>query len=345
MTTSPRARSLSGALALLSSLALLSGCAAPASNGPTTTGPSSGAAASSTTASSSTESETKTVSTAFGDVTMPTRPTRAIALEGGVGPLLSAGITPIATADGDYAEAFLPQEYEQVKDLPVILTPDGWDYEQIAALKPDVLIGFVRAGDTTQISPETKEEFKKLNSIAPTVFILSEGSASTKEATLQISEILGDGERAEQAKQAYLDKAAEIKQKHATVLQDAVFAPVDYYEGTTTVYTPISWLGGILTDIDATITPVAASTTDTNGVDLSSEQLTQLQDATVILHEQTQDGQPGPGAAELAQVPTFAQLPAVQDGHDFGVEHFFADRYETGLQVLEQLDEILGRLG
>lgn len=287
---------------------------------------------------------THTVETAFGEVTIPDDPQQIVALEGAVGPLLSADITPVATADGNYEDSFLPDEYDQVQDLPIILTPDGWDYEQIASLEPDLLIGFVRAGQDQTISDESREEYERLSAIAPTVFILSEGSAQTKDASVEISNILGDSESAEDAKQTYEDKAAQIREDYGDVIEEKTFAAVDYYENETTVYTPISWIGGILNDIEAPLVTVAADVTNLNGVDLSSEQLTDLDSATVILHEQTLDGEPGAGAAELAEVPTFQQLPAVQEGHDYGIEYFFADRYETGLKVLEQLESILQEL-
>lgn len=337
ITTARRSSALT-ALALTAALAL-SACGGSSTPSSSSTGAASSGG--STSASASPQATSTTVETAFGQVSIPTAPKRVVALEGSVGPLLDAGITPLATADGDYEDSFLPDEFAVSKDLPVILTQDGWDYEKIAALKPDLLVGFVRAGKDKKISDESQAEYDKLSKIAPTVFILSEGSAQTKEATLKIAEILGSGESAEAAKAAYDKKAAQIKTDYADVLSKNVFAAVDYYEGTTTVYTPISWIGGILSDAGATIDPVAAQVTDSNGVDLSSEQLSKLNTATIILTEQTVGGEPGIGAAEIAEVPTFKELPAVKAGHSYGISHFFADRYETGLKVLEQLEEIL----
>lgn len=284
------------------------------------------------------------VNTAFGDVDIPAEPKKVVALEGAVGPLLAAGITPVATADGDVAEGFLPAEYERVKDLPVVLGPDGWDYETIAAQNPDLIIGFVRAGTTEQISPESKAEYQRLAGIAPTVFILAEGAASTKDATLKIAEIVGSGPAAEEAKAAYEAKTAEIKTAYADVLATTTFAPVDYYEGIVTVHTPISWIGGILTDVGAKLDPVSANVTDGNGVNLSTEELGQLSAAGVILTEKDLDGQAAPGAEALLTLPTYTNLPAVASGHSFGVTYFFADRYETGLVVLDQIEDILAAL-
>ncbi|WP_141005426.1 hypothetical protein [Nocardioides humi] len=65
---------------------------------------------------------TRTVATAFGDVEIPADPQRVVALEGGAGPALESGVVPVGIAD-DYAESYLPGEYDQVKDLPLVLTP------------------------------------------------------------------------------------------------------------------------------------------------------------------------------------------------------------------------------
>lgn len=332
-----RALAATGALVLGLSLAA---CGSDAAADSSAAGSGSAAAGSSGAAA---DGSTRTVETAFGQVQIPTSPQRAIALEGGVGPLLGAGITPVATADGDLEDSFLPQEYATVKDLPIVLGPDGLDYEKIASLNPDLLIGFVRGGTEAELSAEKKAEYQRLSSIAPTVLIRSDGSGSTKDATLAISEALGDGEDARAAKQAYEAKAAELKSTYADVLAANAFAPLDYYEEVN-VYSPISWPGDVLTDAGAKLTSVSANEKTQNATFLSAEQLGRLQDATVVLYDQTVEGKPGEGAAELAKLPTYQALPAVKAGHSYGLSYFFADRYETGLKSLESLETTLKKL-
>ncbi len=320
-------RSLIGAAALALTLAL-SGCGGAENPSDETSGQT---------------AATRSVDTAFGPVEIPAAPQRAIALEGGVGPLLGADITPVATADGDYADAFLPEEYEKVKDLPLILGADGVDFEKIASLQPDLMIGFVRGGKEEELSAEAKAEWEKLNAIAPTVLIRSDGSSRTKDATLAMSEALGDGEDAQKAKEAYETKAAEIKKEYADVLAEHTFAPMDYYEEVN-VYSPISWPGDTLTDAGAKLTSVSADVQDENATFLSAEQLGQVDDATVVLHEQTVDGEPGVGAQELQALPTYKTLPAVEAGNDYGLDYFFADRYDTALKSLESFENTLREL-
>lgn len=331
----------------LSTLTLgLTACGGSDATTKSTTSAVTSSAASSSSATSSTasaEATTRTVDTAFGPVTIPTHPKRAIALEGGVGPLLGADITPVATMDGDYADSFLPEEYAKVKDLPIVLGKDGPDYEKIAALKPDMMIGFVRGGKEKDLSAESKAQWAKLNAIAPTVLIRATGSSQTKDATLTMSEALGDGADAEKAKAAYDAKAAELKKTYAAVLAKNVFAPLDYYDQIN-VYSPISWPGDTVIDAGGRLTSVSANEKVENATFLSPEQLTKLTDATVVLYEQTVDGKPGEGATAMEKLPTYKTLPAVKAGHAYGLPYFFADRYETGLKSLEGLEAVLKKL-
>lgn len=289
---------------------------------------------------SSAEAGTRTVETAFGKVDVPADPQRVVALEGGTGPLLEAGIVPVATADGDYADSYLPEEFEQVADLPIVMGADGWDYEKIASLRPDLIVGFVRGGKEEELSVEKKADFDKLSQIAPTVLIRATGSATVKDASVEIASALGAGTEAEATKAEYEARVAEIKETYGDVIAANTFAGLDSFEEIT-VYSQISWIGGILTDIGAPLPEVVAEEKTENGAFLSYEQLGQVADATVVLTEQTVDGQPGPGAEELAAASTYQSLPAVTAGHAYGIRYFFADRYSLALDVLDQLEVVL----
>jgi iron complex transport system substrate-binding protein len=291
-------------------------------------------------AGASAEAGTRTVETAFGPVTIPAAPQKVVALEGGTGPLLEAGIVPVATADGDWAESYLPEEFEQVADLPIVMGADGWDYEKIASLQPDLIVGFVRGGKEEELSAEKKADFDKLSKIAPTVLIRATGSATVKDASVEIATALGAGQEAEAIKAEYEARVEEIKATYGDVIAANTFAGLDSFEEVT-VYSQISWIGGILTDIGAPLPAVVADEKAENGEFLSMEQLGQVADATVVLTEQTVDGQPGPGAEELAAASTYQSLPAVTAGHAYGVRYFFADRYSLALDVLDQLEVVL----
>lgn len=287
--------------------------------------------------------DTRTIATAFGEVEIPAGPQKIAALEGGAGPAMESGLTPIAVAD-DYAESYLPEEYEQVKDLPVVLTPDGWDLEKLDSLDPDLMIGFVRGGTEEKLDQDKVREWESFSKVAPTVLIRSNGSGQTKDVSCAIQVALGHQEAADEAKQAYEAKAAEIRDEYADVLSENSFAALDAYNDEVSVFGPISWIGDILVDAGATLVPLSADEQTENAVFLSAEELGQVDDATVVLYSETLDGELDQGAVDLQKAPTYAELSAVKAGKAFGVPYFFADRYTTALRTLERFEEILTQL-
>ncbi|MCW4465677.1 ABC transporter substrate-binding protein [Glutamicibacter sp. MNS18] len=330
MKISPRYR-LAAAVLALSLLA--TGCSAGANptDGSATTGEQAQGA-----------EGTTTVDTAFGEVTIPTQPYRIIALEGGTVASVEAGFVPVATAGDAFDDSFgNPNDYESVAELPIILSPDGWDYEQIVELKPDLMIGFVRGGgdESQDLSAEKQAEFDKLNAIAPTVLIRSNGSATVRDASVQMSAALGAGQDAEAAKQAYEDKVGQVSTDYADALAANTFAAVDAYEDVT-VYSKISWIGKVLDDLGAPAAKVVASEEQENGVFLSFEQLSGINDATVLFYPEYLDGV-SDAQGILEGQATWGALDVVKAGNTSGLTHFFPDNYGAALRVVEQIEEVL----
>ncbi|GAA3688716.1 iron-siderophore ABC transporter substrate-binding protein [Arthrobacter ginkgonis] len=325
--------------AALAAALLLTGCAGQSGTAQ------SGAETSGTTGSQAAAAGTVVVDSAFGPVTIPATPERVIALEGGTVPAVEAGIVPVATAGDVFDDSFADaDDYAPVADLPAILGPDGWDYERIVELKPDLLIGFVRGGDdaSAELSAEKKAEWEKLNAIAPTVFIRSNGSAGVRDASLTVAEALGNGEAAQADKAAYLAKVEQVKADYADTLAQTSFAALDAYEDVT-VYSRISWIGAVLNDLGAQFPEAVAGETAENGVFLSFEQLSRIDDADVVLYSSYLDGS-SDAFDVLKSQSTFAALPAVKEDRAFAVTHFFPDNYATATVVVEQVEDILKTL-
>ncbi|WP_141005427.1 ABC transporter substrate-binding protein [Nocardioides humi] len=203
------------------------------------------------------------------------------------------------------------------------------------------MIGFVRGGTEEELSQDKVREWKRLSKLAPTVLIRSNGSGQTKDVSCALQVALGHADDADAAKQAYEDKAAEIREKYADVLAENTFVALDAYEDEVSVFSPISWIGDVLADAGATPLPLVADETTENAAFLSTEELRQVDDATVVLYSETVDGELDLGAVDLQKAPTYAELTAVKAGHAYGVPYFFADRYATGLETLQALEEIL----
>jgi iron complex transport system substrate-binding protein len=108
-----------------------------------------------------------TIKNKFGDTVIKDAPKR-IVLVGLVeqDALLALGVTPVATTEwfGDKPGALFPWAKAKLGDgaVPQVLSDkDGIQFEKIAALQPDLIIGLY--------SGVTADDYKKLTAIAPTV--------------------------------------------------------------------------------------------------------------------------------------------------------------------------------
>ena len=136
----------------------------------------------------------------FGTTTVPAEPERVVSVgltEQDV--LLELGVVPVATTEwyGEQPGAVWPWAEPTAEELggaepEVLSAADGIDFEAVAALEPDLIVG-TNAG-------LTEKDYELLSAIAPTVTSV-EGStqyfSSWSDQTLQIARALGreaDGE-------------------------------------------------------------------------------------------------------------------------------------------------------
>jgi iron complex transport system substrate-binding protein len=144
----------------------------------------------------------------FGSTTINAAPKRIVL----VGlteqdPLLALGVVPVATTDwlGKYDAAINPWSVDKLGNnpKPVMLTDkDGPQYEKIASLRPDLILGLY-AG-------LTQESYDKLSKIAPTVAQPKEYAdygVPWQEATRTIGKIVG---KATEADKLVTDTEARI---------------------------------------------------------------------------------------------------------------------------------------
>jgi len=109
----------------------------------------------------------RTVATLYGDVTIPTAPTRVVALSfASADELLSLGVTPITVAADpktlDDMTPWVADEIRATADASLTTASYELNVEAIAAAKPDLIVA-----QTWQI--KDKAAFDQLNAVAPTV--------------------------------------------------------------------------------------------------------------------------------------------------------------------------------
>ena len=219
MTKSFRISKWAAAAAIAAVLAIgLIGCSSNGNNGEASPGaagntnsptpaPSQAAAESSPAASA--DSFNVTIDTKFGQVNITEQPKRVVALGwGDAETLLSLGVEPVGASDwlafgGNGVGPWLEGAYQTP---PTILGTLELDYEQIAALQPDLILDVKSSGDETR--------YKRLSEIATTVGVPADGDnylTSANEQVEMIAKALGKEEEG----QALLKKVDDAFAKAA----------------------------------------------------------------------------------------------------------------------------------
>ena len=251
-----------------------------------------------------------TVEHKFGTTTVPAKPERIVI----VGlteqdTVLALGYTPIATTEwyGEQPYAVWPWAQDELGDArPTVLDAgDGFQFERIAALRPDLILG-VNSG-------MKKADYEKLSQLAPTV---AAGVGSTEyfspwdEQVELIAAALGKPEEGRALVDGVRDDYAEVAAAHPEFAgKTATFAQNGFYSGKLYVYP-----AGLGTDflellgftINSKLTPLVERPGEQVGI--SAERLGVI-DADVIVFATEKPAD----LAALKEVPTFGRLKAVAE--------------------------------
>lgn len=280
---------------------------------------------------------TRTVSTAFGDVVVPAAPQRVVALLFAEGVLLDIGLIPVGVQSVDPA-ALLPEQLttlEAVQRVGVGET-DELDLEQIAALQPDLILGAHLAG--------SELPFDALSAIAPTVIFNLASAAELREQTLVLADAVGRRTEAERWRTDYQSRVAEITAAHATAIANTHWSLIDSFGDEWAAYAPYSWAGSILTDLGITFGQAGANVSEGSGEFYSMEQINLLADNDVILYYAENDSTIYDTTQELVTLLQETPGALKPDAQLHPLRYFFADRYRTALEVLDQVETILAGL-
>lgn len=247
---------------------------------------------------------------AFGTTVVPRRPERIVI----VGlteqdTVLALGYRPIATTEwyGERPGAIWPWAREAMGDEnPTVLdATDGLQFEKIAALRPDLIIG-TNAG-------MQRADYEKLSRIAPTIAGVKGGTdyfSPWEEQTVLIAQALGK-------ENAGRRLVADVKARFAAVAAEhpewkgktATFSQNAFYDGLIYVYPP-GLNTEFLTYLGFEINPKLAPLVERAGeqVAVSPERIGVLDaDVIVFATEKPED------VAGLRKVPTFHKLDAVAE--------------------------------
>ena len=223
--------------------------------------------------------------------------------------VLALGYKPIATTEwyGDQPHAVWPWAQDELGDAkPTVLdASDGFQFEKIATLRPDVIIG-VNSG-------MERADYEKLSRLAPTV-PAGKGSteyfSSWEQQVELVAAALGKPEEGRELVQGIKDDYAEAAAANpAFDGKTATFSQNGFYDGLLYVY-PDGLNTEFLTMLGFEINPKLTPLIENEGeqVTVSAERLGVIDaDVIVFATEQPSD------VAALKKVPTFDTLGAVAE--------------------------------
>ncbi len=253
-----------------------------------------------------------TIEHEYGETVIPAEPQRIVVVgltEQDI--LLELGVTPIATTEwyGEQPYAVWPWATELLGDAePTVLhTTDGLEYEKIASLAPDLIIG-TNAG-------MTEESYDKLAEIAPTV-TNEQGAglyfADWQDQTRQVAKAVGRSQEGEAlitgVQEAYAAAAAEHPEFAGLT---ASFSQGGPWDGNMWVY-PDGLNTDFLTDLGFVITPGLEQYVPSEGgqAQIAAENMSVIDADVIVFATESADA-----VEEVLGFGTTSSLSAVTGGH------------------------------
>ncbi|MEV0698654.1 iron-siderophore ABC transporter substrate-binding protein [Saccharopolyspora sp. NPDC050389] len=251
-----------------------------------------------------------TIPTAFGDVTVPERPQRVVALGWGDAEVaLTLGVQPVGASDwlpvgGDGVPAWMPAD-KRYATPPTMLGTMEVDMEAVAALEPDLILDARASGE--------RDRHDLLAGLGVPVLSIPAGGHAYRTNWDQQLDMIGKA----------LGKTAEAEQVHADVeakFRDAAAAHPDFAGKTVVVGSKMvgsygAYVSGgsrieLMKRLGFVQSPqVQALAGESFSVPISPERM-DLFNADLVLMSPI-----GVSADDIANDPLFRSVPAVQAGH------------------------------
>jgi iron complex transport system substrate-binding protein len=274
------------------------------------------------------EPATRSVQHFRGTTEVPTEPQRVVVLDlGELDSAIALGVKPVGAVKAPVEDGLLSYLEDQVQGIELVGEIGEPNLEQIAALKPDLILGS---------DVRVKDFYDELSAIAPTVFTESVG-VSWKDNLAVHAAALGKQDRAEELLAAYETRAAEVGEK---VADDTTVSVVRFVPGEIRLYAKANFIGTVLSD--AGIARPQAQDVDDFSVTASAERIS-LADGDVIFVGTYGDPAETDGPAVLGG-PLWKKLPAVTTGdvHEVDDDIWFLGTGVGAAQlVLDELEQTL----
>ncbi|MGC4112273.1 MAG: iron-siderophore ABC transporter substrate-binding protein [Nocardioides sp.] len=282
-----------------------------------------GACDSPTPTSSSPDPETssRTITTAKGDVTVPTDPQRVVCLDPGFSwqTLLEVGVTPVGVPSR-VDSLILPHNLAAIAGVPTVLEPNGEpDLEKIASLHPDLILA--------SSGPVIDKNYAKLTTIAPTAVYAFDYPSDWEDLDRAYANAVNRATKLSGVIAAYEGRLTRLKSDHGATIAAQRWALVTESDKQVYVWGSRSSAGPVLTAAGAAFS-VGAPGNHSPFTQISAENLNTIADATVILYGAGADTRPYLETSQLLDNPVFTTLPAVRAGHVYPLPSWFAYCYQ-----------------
>ncbi|WP_116950426.1 iron-siderophore ABC transporter substrate-binding protein [Jiangella endophytica] len=235
--------------------------------------------------------------------------------------VLAFGVAPIAVTDwyGEQPHAIWPWAQDELGDAEPVVLNEGaftgmqdFDYETIAELEPDLIIGLYTG--------MTQEEYDTLSVIAPTVASspdYPEYGMPWQETTRMVGQILGQAERADELVAAVDQQFADAAAAHPEFAGVEMVVAEQFEPGSSFARSATDPRTVFMTQLGFVLpADIAELAGDLDGAPISDELMTQLDRDLLIWnvgHEATLREQ-------IEAKPLYDQLQVVQDGRVLFIE-------------------------
>ncbi|WP_432946160.1 iron-siderophore ABC transporter substrate-binding protein [Kribbella sp. CA-253562] len=232
--------------------------------------------------------------------------------------LLALDVVPVGTTEwfGEKPGALFPWAKDKLGDraLPTVLKDkDGIQFEQIAALRPDLIIGMY--------SGITADDYQKLTAIAPTVAQpagVPDYGVAWQDVARTVGQAVGKPKQADELVKGIEQRFATVRAEHPE-FQGKPALMATPYEGYF-VYGSQDPRSRLLTDFGFTLpSGLDAQIGDKFGANISAERINLL-DQQALVWFPTKGG-----TAKLKNDPLYKNLPVRTQGRDVFVEENYDD--------------------
>ena len=276
-----------------------------------------------------------------GDVTIPAQPRRVVALDfDSADAAIALGVVPVAMATVDYVPGKVQPwtraalDGQQVELFPAV---DGPPLEQIAALRPDVILAANAYG--------IERAWEQLNRIAPVVAAKGvEGTDRWQLVTERIGAALGRSAEAERLVADTERRVADVRAENPA-LEGKTVTFFNLWESDAWAITrgdaSITFLEQLGLELSPTIAAQRSADVGQARVAISPERFEML-DADVLMGTSAT----GDVDRHLGKVPTFRRLDVVRRGAFVGLDLVDATSlaFPSALSIGYGLDEVVPRI-